>query len=385
MNSTKNTLAKLHHTLTTSTKIQKLLKPVSRELHNCNVSPMHALTMYKGDDIQELSQIIRGAMEATDMTTRASIASDEYQTFRHALRFGEEDEGHNVDRSLSMVLAYLLQTYLPGIDDYVRHFEDTALAQQVDLPLDDEGLVELTANMELRRHALILPSQNIMVYPHQFLRRFYGANFVSMPAMLESCRKQGLEVRLRLDPLRITTPQYYQEIFEADYWYGPKFDSMMLRSKEEKPERTLHYTNPDDKIQHLTYPLGYTLFRSDMLSSHERQFTIEEYVPLTNPVVSTHKVPGIGSVFAIQKFGHFVYDQDKSHITHLDGAVRVFTKEDYKNNFDKVVKGSQPDKRVGKRHKLFKVTGEIDLELVQSLLYEFFRYNPHLGEYFGTG
>lgn len=380
----KSTLAELYHELKTSPELAKLLSSVAKELHNRNVFPMHALAMYKGEDIKELARQVRMAMEATDMSSRDSINGDEYQSFRHALWFGDEDDGHNIDRSMVMVLAYLLQEHWPGIDEYVQHLDDTKLAKQLGLAIDGEGMVELTGKMELRRHALVLPEQNTMIYPHQFLRRFYSANFVNMPAMLEHCRKQGLEVKLRLDPLRITQPRYYQDIFEADYWYGPKFDSSLLLSKDKEPVRTLHYTNSEDKIQNITYPLSYTLFRSDMIDDHERQFMVEEYVPVTNPELSGHRVPGIGKSYAIQKFAHFVYDQNKKHITHVDGAVRVFTVDGYAESLEAVVKGKEPGKRVGNRHKLFKVTGNLDLELVQSLLYEFFRYNPHLGEYFAA-
>lgn len=120
------------------------------------------------------------------------------------------------------------------------------------------------------------------------------------------------------------------------------------------------------------------------MSGTERQFMIEEYVPLTNPVQPTRRIHGIGKKYCIQKFAHFVYDQEQQIISHIDGAVRTFAVKDYAEALDIVTKGSEPDKRIGTRHKLFKVEGSISIEQVQSLLYEFFMYNPHIGEYFSN-
>lgn len=41
-------------------------------------------------------------------------------------------------------------------------------------------------------------------------------------------------------------------------------------------------------------------------------------------------------------------------------------------------------KRIGMRHKLFKVEDSVSIEQVQQLLYEFFMYNSHIGEYFSN-
>jgi hypothetical protein len=270
---------------------------------------------------------------------------------------------------------------MPDIDEYITRIKDYDLLKSLGIPVDDDGLVTLDEDMELRRHALILPSQKIMIYPHQFLRRFYHANFVNMPNMLENLKKEGKKVKLRIDPIRITHPKYYQEIIEEDYWYGLKFAASLFQSKDKKPVRTLHRTNGNHNP---FYPVDFTLFRSDMMSDSERQFMIEAYVPLTNPVQSTRRIHGIGKGYCIQKFAHFVYDQGQQTISHIDGAVRTFAIEDYAEALDIVSRGSEPGKRVGTRHRLFKVEGSISIEQVQSLLYEFFMYTPQIGEYFSN-
>jgi len=377
------TLRELHEELTTSAELESLVSSVSKELRNRNVSAMHALAMYSGDDIKNLSSKIRAMMLETDTSDQRSINGERFQIFRHVLWFGEEDGNFNVDRSLHMVLVYLLQRHSPGIDDYVENIDNNDLAKRINLHVDDEGLITLKDDMELRKHALVLPKQDIMIYPHQFMRRFYSANFVYIPTALDYCKQSGHDVQFRIDPFRQSEPRYYQNIFEADHWHGPSFSLEVLRSTDRKPIRTVKFARDDDRLQ-LTYPLGYTVFRSDMMDIGQRQFSIEEYVPLVGPMAGFKEVPGVGEKYVIQKFAHFVYDQANENFSHVDGAVRIFMKDEYADIYETVKTGSDPEKRIGKRRKLFKVSGSLDLETVQNLLYEYFRYNPHLGEYFGT-
>lgn len=265
-----------------------------------------------------------------------------------------------------MVLVYLLQRYSPGIDEYSEDIDKHELEQKLGLSVNDDGMIDLVDGMELRKHALILPKQDVMIYPHQFMRRFYSCNFVYVPTALEHSRKQGHTVQLRIDPYRQTIPRFYQNIFEADHWHGPSFSEEMLKSTDKKPIRTVKYARDDDRLQ-LTYPLGYTVFLSDMMGTGKRQLSIEEYVPLVGPMDGFKEVSGVGKQYVVQKFAHFVYDQTKDNFSHVDGAVRIFTKEEYASVYETVKTGSDPGKKVGRRRKLFKVSGSLDLETVQRL------------------
>src|SRR5260370_7093565 len=98
-------------------------------------------------------------------------------------------------RAARMVISYLLRMHMPNIDEYITHLEDYSLLKSLDVFVDDEGLVTLDKDMELRDHALILPARQIMLYPHQFLRRFYSANFVNMPSILQHSSPKSMEVK----------------------------------------------------------------------------------------------------------------------------------------------------------------------------------------------
>ncbi len=381
-------LIELRSYLAKSTEVQGLLKVLAREYHNRNLDIYSDGTTYgrvpKSDplvrDYARILEVIQGKMLQTDLTSLISKEDEEF--YYSTIWYGEgEDGSFHIERAARMVISYLLIIHIPDIDEYITRIEDYNLPKSLGIPVDDEGLVTLDKDMELRDHALILPSRETMIYPHQFLRRFYHANFVNMPNKLENLRKEGKAVKIRIDPMRVTHPKYYSEIIEEDYWYGLKFAASLLQSKDKKPVRTLHRT---DSERGSNYPVNFTLFRSDMLSDTERQFMIEEYVPLTNPKYPTSRIHGVGKEYCIQKFAHFVYDQAQQTISHIDGAVRTFAIKDYAEVLDIVTGGSDPGKRVGSRHKLFKVEGSISIEQVQSLLYEYFMYNPHISEYFSN-
>lgn len=382
-------LTELRSYLTESTDVQGLLKVLSREYHNRNLDIYSDGTTYNDkapesdsliSDYAQILEVIQGKMLQTDLTSLSSEDDEEF--YDNTIWYGEgEDGSFNVGRAARMVISYLLRVHMTDIDEYIACMEDYNLPKSLGIPVDDEGLVTLDKDMELRGHALILPSRETMIYPHQFLRRFYHANFVNMLNKLENLRQEGKTVKIRIDPMRVTHPKYYRGIIEEDYWYGLKFADSLLQSKDKKPIRTLHRTNGDHNT---FYPVDFTLFRSDMMSNSERQFMIEEYVPLTNPVQPTRRIHGIGKEYCVQKFAHFVYDQGQQTISHIDGAVRLFVIKDYAEVLDIVTRGSEPGKRVGMRHKLFKVQGSISIEQVQSLLYEFFMYNAHISEYFSN-
>lgn len=248
--------------------------------------------------------------------------------------------------------------------------------------MDSEGLNVLTSDMDLRKQGLVLPHKDVLIYPHQFLRRFYSANFVNILTLLEKCRSQGLEVRLRIDPFRATQPKFYQDVFEADYWQGVPFDQSVFFDGDAKPKVAVHGTRADDQIQNATWPLTETIFRTDMSDHKIRQFAIEEYASSTSPLGPRGSVPGIGERFAIQKFAHFEFDQSARAFTHLDCAIRVFELAAYSSVLDSICDGEVPEKHIGHRYKLFKVCGLLNFDIIQELLFEFFMYNPHLQEYF---
>lgn len=246
-------LTELRSYLTGSTDVQELLKVLAREYHNRDLDLNSDVTTDYGKvtesdpfirDYARILEVIHGKMLQTDLTSLSSVEDEEL--YYNTIWYGEgEDGSFHTERAARMVISYLLSIHIPDIDEYITRIEDYNLPKSLGIPVDNDGLVTLDEDMELRGHALILPAPKIMIYPHQFLRRFYHANFVNMLNKFENHRKEGKTVKIRIDPMRVTHPKYYRGIIEEDYWYGLMFAASLLQSKDRKPVRTLHRTNGD--------------------------------------------------------------------------------------------------------------------------------------------
>lgn len=382
--------------LSTNDEIQALVGHLSAEWNNRNTFPMMGISMYSGNVVtgddatksySQLIELVRKRLEAADLSdTSEIIGKDLYIGFSigisHATKDGKLDLGYLT----KLTIASLLGDRSPGIDEYVESMNDVKLLNELGLSYDKEFLVKLQPNMELRRWALVLDGEK-MVYPHQFLRRGYGANFVGTPALLSRYLNKGVSVKLRIDPFRLSIPRYYREYIEADYWHGKHFSTELLMSKE-GPTWTKHATDDflptEEKPLNPMHPIRFTIFRSKMMDANLREFMIEEYVPLINPLHADVKLPGFDSRHTIQKFGHLVYDQEKQAFVHFDVAVRSFDGSEYEKIFNTVEAGKDPGDKLGDRHKLYLIEGEFQLDLVQPLMYDFFMYNPHIEEYFSN-
>lgn len=379
-------LDELYTDLKNSAETIKIVKSLTRNIINRNLFPMTLIQFYSGKaiegdslttDYSGLISIISAKLDQADIHEES--VTDE--SLRQALWFAKDKDGH-LDNSLlaKWLVVILCSTYMPKIDENIKHLDDIHLLDRLELAYKSDLLVDISSSsFELRKHGLIV-SNDKLTYPHQFLRRYYSANFVDMLVILSDCIKNGLAVKLRLDPLRsYTEPRFYQNIFEADHWHGKPFNENILMSADKKELFTIHRT---DNYNFSSYPVAFTIFRSNMMDKGLRQFTIEEFTPKIDPSFKGKITPGFGEKYCIQKFAHFVFDQASETISHVDGAVRVFSLDEYDAHYKVVMKGRDPGSKIGKRHKLFLVEGNLSLERTQNILYEFFRYNQHLQEYF---
>jgi hypothetical protein len=324
------------------------------------------------------SEVLR-LLSDPDVLSRVILLSDRPAWLSSAVFLSRDDDDVvDIERLARGIGAGLVQRQAPGIDHHVMGLSDSALVKELQLKIMDADnlLVSLHDDrIELRNHGMVV-DDHTLVYPHQFLRRFYRANFVGMPGLLNRAKAAGASVSLRVDPFRRTTVDHYREIFELDAWYGQPFSESLLQDKH-FAGRTVH------RGACLTCLRGagceiFTVFRTDMMDENERQFKIEEYCYLED-------AHGLGEQYCIEKFGHVVYDQNVGCFTHLDGAVRVFPTEEYIDHLDAIERGRDVDEKIGQRHKLFLVEGALASQLVQELLSEWFRYNPHISEYFSSG
>lgn len=387
-------IRELYELLRSDASLSLISKKVMHLLLNLNLSPMRLPQIYsrsidKNDELSVsysalLDDIKEYVDDASDINFDLSEEADDYQ-LRHVLFFCKKDDEYDIRLVIEWLAELLIGRNRPTIDDYVEKLIATESMEELGAKIDNNGLLDITpSRYRLKKHGLIIDNK-ILVYPHQFLRRYYSANFVDMLSMLSYCKEQGCSLKIRLDPIRgISDPKYYQNISEADYWHGQHFSESVLFSTEKQEKLTWHYTRSDNELPTLgSYSVRYTAFRTSMMDEGMRQFTVEEYsgIPTDNTV---RGFPGFGEKACIQKFAHFVFDQKTGNFSHIDGAVRVFNRREYNNIFSTVASGTDPGAKIGRRYKLFLVEGVLGIDIVKDSLNEFFRYNPHISEHFTT-
>lgn len=290
-------------------------------------------------------------------------------------RGNDDIYGHTID-----ICFMLLQKFKPTIDDHVKNLNNRKLVDELNLTTDRYYLTSLSdPRISIGHHSITLDGDTT-IFPHQFLRRYYSANFVGMPSMFAYAQeKLGLNVSVRIDPIRKTESKNFtlEGLMEADFWGGQPFNDKLLNDKRTNGKARHGSSGYFDYYYHPTF----TVFRTKMMDSGtaEREFTIEEYCTFEAP--NGEPAPGWGADFYIQKFGHLVFDQTKQCFTHVDGAVRVFKADDYLDYYEQALSSDVPE-QIGVRHKMFLVEGNFGTDFAQEILSEWFRYNPHITEYF---
>lgn len=387
--------AELYDDLSNDEEIQALVKQLGNEWRNRNTSPAKGIAIYSGDVIpgddstlaySRLINLVRKRQLAADFDDLSEIVgNDKYFNFSISIFNATHNGKPDPELLTRRIIVALISDHEPGIDEYIESMHDVTLLDELGISYDKEYLVKLNPGADLRSRALVLDDKK-MIYPHQFLRRSYDENFVNTLSLLKKYLDNGIDVKLRIDPLRKSMSRYYREYVEADFWHGKHFSTDLLMSKDTQPTWTKHATDnflpTKEKPLNPRYPVRFTIFRSKMMDINLREFMIEEYLPLSNPLESELKLPGFGKRYTIQKFGHMVYDQHQHAFIHFDTAVRVFAKEEYESIFNTIESGKDPGDKVGIRHKLYLIEGSFQLDLVEPLMYDFFMYNPHIEEYF---
>ena len=312
----------------------------------------------QGRDCLKLFLLVKEFIETDDNLSQLTAGPHKPQWAASALYIGHAIRNGTNEGIAKHLCIGLIQSHTPSIDEHVDHLQDRGLIlkHSIDCGQDSPRLI-------LRNHGLVFIA-SILLYPHQFLRRYYSSNFVGMPALLNRALREGAKVKIRIDPLRETIPSFYQDIREFDHWFGPPFPLNLLNDPH-KATRTLHRSRG---VHSLGYDVRFTIFRTKMMDVGLREFFIEEYCPLYGP--DTRRSSGTGTKYVIQKFAHFCYDQRNSMFTHLDGAVRVFDIDAYDNIFHRIESGLDIGDKAGKRHKLFLVEGNLQHDLTQQLITE---------------
>jgi len=223
------------------------------------------------------------------------------------------------------------------------------------IAVDNEGLVPLGA-FELDGDALCVNKHAFFILPP-----VPGSNAAYW--LLQHLGRKGLidSVRVRLDPLLHGPAELLSGRFYRMDVYGRPLDWNRIRQLQ-SPD---HGRWVPGKMSLRSFFTEYAWIPHD----DEVDFVCEE-LPIAAEVTER------GS-----RYLHAVYNKGVHRITHLDGAVRVYTAEEL------TVRGMSHVRNTGKvgtRVKVFRTDRAIDPDLMGGLVQAFFVWNYDVARYFGT-
>jgi hypothetical protein len=239
------------------------------------------------------------------------------------------------------------------------------------LDIDDEGLVLINSDYVLKNHGIIF--SNYLIYYHPFLRRYYGSNFTNITYSLgEIALNKEINLKIAIDPIRISTPNNYNEVMELDYWYGPKFSKNKLNDINFKGITVHGRTTTKEFIN--SWPLDRTEFYVANKKDGCKEIQIEEI----------HSKDAMYSKkYRIHKYAHFIWNKEKNCFEHFDCAVKIYSIKEYLKRASYKWKPKNINNEAkAKKIKLFRLDGLINFEVARGILSDFFIYNENIGEFF---
>ncbi len=221
---------------------------------------------------------------------------------------------------------------------------------------DDVGLVEVK-NMKSGRQWFEHEGKTLYISP-------------AIPGSLNSCwplsglfcmSERDPTLKIRPDAFRITPLENARARIELSRAYGKPFNLAWLRS-----------LRGTAIAQHEPDPSNY------LIRGHRTQFIWER---LDNDEIqfSCEELPDEASYCVTTRFLHGIFDIKKDGFTHFDGAVHIYSGEDYQERINLNL-GAHYMKY--KKAKIFRLDSLISFNKAELLLSNFYRWNDLVPEYF---
>ncbi len=286
----------------------------------------------------------------------------------------------NIEDIVFACITYDVDKLFPRINFYIERGGSGLVVdflKKEKLEFDGDNLVEASL-FDLRRQGIIFGDK--LIYYHPFLRRFFQGKFTDTTSLLMKAHDDNdIELKLAVDPSRMTDSKNYLEYVEADYWHGPYFSIENLNDQN-YVGTTLHkrMENSQKKILDDTYPINATVFDiKNQSTGPKKSISVEEILPINGSAGITDKV-------VLHRFAHLEWDRSQQKFTHFDGSVFAYSRavhnERFRDEWNPLLSRSR-----GKptKIKLFRLDGIIQPDYAFQLLGAFFRYNEMISEFFG--
>ena len=302
----------------------------------------------------ELDLLLAGDEEALKLTAQFLVASRAQQGYLDLKRYVASDYRTHSD---------ILVTY-PEIADYE----------------DDEGLIPLGSPGFIPAHMQDggIYYKNHVLYYHQFLRRDFTANlnFPFLNALVAYHKNhKDQRVAVALDHLRIINKEWFRQIFEKDRAFGPP---LAIASLDDPHAVGLTVYEPTER--RLIPLLGFErteFYWSIKHNDTKKAFEIEE-------VYSLDYLPNASDELILSRYVHAIRDIEAHAFIHLDGAVKIYPRNQYKQRYETMM---PKELKVEKKIKVFRIDADGDNGQAitdnewSKLIGYFFRGNTMVAQY----
>ena len=227
----------------------------------------------------------------------------------------------------------------------------------------------------------VMKSENYMIMAHSYFRRGYSKSLNFAPHFISlfwglNRSKIDAYIAIDFDRVRIDIDGGY--CLERDTWFGSPFNKKIEDIKDGvvklRPPLDVD-TDIIDMFFSNTYALDMMWYTTE---DNIKIFQGEEF----KTDVITLDIDGIN--YYPVRYIHAEFDIENEYFRHFDGAVQLYTKEEYDlrkdGNFNYKLKGKEQIKP--KSIKLFKLNGEISIDLWIKYISHFLSGNPLVMEYF---
>ncbi len=232
----------------------------------------------------------------------------------------------------------------------------------------------------------IMKSDNYMIMAHPYFRRDYNecANFApNFIALFWELNCPKIDAYIAIDFNRVRIDINGGSYIEDDTWFGSPFNQEIEKIADGvvklKPpiideEDSLLFSTIDDLFSNV-YSLDIMWYSTN---DNIKVFQAEEFKN-SSVTIEVNKI----NYYPV-RYIHAEFDIKNGYFRHFDGAVQLYTKEEYElrkdKNFNHKIKGEEQIKP--NSIKLFKMNGEVSIEIWIEFISHFFSGNPLVMEYF---
>ena len=210
---------------------------------------------------------------------------------------------------------------------------------------------------------------DISLFCHSYFRRNLSRqnnfHYYFLDQFIKLNDTPDIKIRIALDEDLIGYSSTFNEQFELEYWWGPKYNDNI----NEIPLGVTHYEC--NERQRLFTGISGTQFwwKSD---DENMTLEIEELKDTSTLGVSTEKYGC--------RYIHSIFNKNTYDFIHFDGAIRMYEENKMLQRVEQAINRAGKDTSYTK---LFRIDGKLSLSDWKSLTTNYYQDNPLLYEYFG--